>query len=401
MSQKEVSPEILKEAQRQFDILADGAVDILPENGLMKKLIKSVETQTPLKVKYGMDPTAPDIHLGHCVPLFKLRQFQDLGHTVQLLIGDFTARIGDPSGRNKTRPPLSDADIDHNAKTFAEQAFKVLDKENNIEIMYNGTWLSKLGFNDMIKLLSNVTVSQIMQREDFTNRYENNLPISMHELLYPIMQGYDSVAMECDIEIGGTDQTFNLLMGREMQKVAGLPLQTALTMPIIEGLDGTEKMSKSLGNYIAVKEEPNDMYGKVMSIPDSLMVKYYQYLTNNSSPDLSEPMKAKKELAFNITETFHNAELATAAAENFDTRFSKREVPDELPEFSINPEGKLLVDVLVEIGFAPSKNEARRLIKGGAVKIDGNRIDDTDIAAPTAACTLQAGKRRMGKLIAA
>lgn len=399
MSKVEVAPEVLAEAQRQFDILSDGAVEILPENGLMKKLIKSIETKTPLKVKFGMDPTSPDIHMGHCVPLFKLRQFQELGHTVQLLVGDFTARIGDPSGRDKTRPPLNDADIDNNAKTYADQAFKVLKKDENLELMYNGKWLQPLGFSDMIKLLSNVTISQILQRENFALRYESNQPIAMHELLYPIMQGYDSVAMKSDIEIGGTDQTFNCLMGREMQKIDGQPLQTVLTMPLIPGTDGNEKMSKSLGNYIAVQDTPNDMFGKVMSISDELMPKYYQYLTTEKSPNLSDPMAAKKRLAFMITETFHDASAAKAGQENFETRFSKREVPTDLPEFNVSNREMAIVDLLVEIEFAPSKNEARRLIKGGAVKIDGEKVESLDGQIPdTDKFMIQAGKRRMGNV---
>lgn len=398
----DITPEIKAEAKRQHDILSAGTVDIVPEGALLKKLEKSLATNTPLKVKLGVDPTAPDIHLGHTVVLQKLKQFQDLGHTAMLLIGDFTASIGDPSGRNKTRPPLSDADIQHNANTYMAQAFKVLDKEHT-QLLKNSAWCAGLSFADILKLLSNVTVSQILQREDFSNRYENNLPIAMHELLYPIMQGYDSVAMESDIELGGTDQTFNCLMGREMQKNAGQPLQVVMTLPLLEGTDGEKKMSKSVGNYIGLTDEPNDMFGKIMSIPDELMVKYFTLLTNMCMEELPQhPMDAKKKLARTLITRFHNEDAALEAQKDFETRFSDNAIPDELPEHTIHVEadGIGIAALMVAVGFTASNGEGMRLIKQNAVKIDGSPVNDPKqmLTASPDAFVLQAGKRKMARV---
>lgn len=401
-TQNDISPEVQAEAKRQYEILSAGTIQIVPDGGLLKKLEKSLATNTPLKVKLGVDPTAPDIHLGHTVVLQKLKQFQDLGHTAMLLIGDFTASIGDPSGRNKTRPPLSTEDIQHNANTYMSQAFKVLDK-NTTKLMKNSEWCAGLSFAEILRLISNITVSQILQREDFNNRYTNNEPIAMHELLYPIMQGYDSVAMEADIELGGTDQTFNCLMGREMQKDAGQPLQIVMTLPLLEGTDGEKKMSKSLGNYIGLTDEPNDMFGKIMSIPDELMVKYFTLLTNIGVEELPpHPMDAKKKLARTLTTRFHNEQEAENAQNDFETRFSDNAIPDELPEYTITLEdGEIgIATLMVKVGFTQSNGEGIRLIKQNAVKIDGETVNDFRkmLNATPEAFVLQAGKRKMAKV---
>ncbi len=390
-----------QELERQYAILTAGVEHHEPKEGLRAKLTKSLATSTPLRVKLGVDPTAPDIHLGHTVPLQLLRKFQDCGHTAILLIGDYTARIGDPSGRNKTRPTLDESEIDANAETYLTQANKVLSQEN-LEVRRNGEWLGKLGFVDMARLCGKVTVAQIMQREDFHNRFHQNLPISMHELLYPIMQGYDSVALNADIELGGTDQLFNCLMGRELQKVYEQAQQTVMTMPLLEGTDGEKKMSKSLSNYIGVTDEPNDMYGKVMSIPDELMNKYFTLLTSVDTSTLpTHPMDAKKQLAHILVTRFHDESAATAAAEDFTTRFSKRDVPEDLPEHTVQfPIGA--AKLLVELNFAESNSAARRLIQQGAVKQDGEKITDPQAELSTSdAFVLQAGKRRMARVVPA
>ena len=400
-NKQEIPADILNEAERQVEILSRGTIQIVPEGGLKEKIIRSLQTGKPLNIKLGMDPTAPDIHLGHTVSLHKMRQFQELGHKAQLLVGDFTASIGDPSGRNKTRPPLTQEEIKYNSETYADQAFKVIDKTKNFELYYNSEWSNKLNFADVIRLLSNVTVSQIMQREDFNNRYTNNLPIAMHELLYPIMQGYDSVAMETDIELGGTDQTFNCLMGREMQKVFKQPQQVVLTMPIIEGTDGVQKMSKSLGNYIAVRDTPNDMFGKIMSITDEIMPKYFEYLTDANLGELPEhPMEAKKQLANIVVTRFHDEMAARTAREDFEARFSKNEIPEDLPEHNIDLNGEVigLITLLVKVGFAGTNGEARRLITQNAVKLDGELHNNPKEELSSNSFVLQAGKRRMAKV---
>jgi tyrosyl-tRNA synthetase len=396
-----ITPEIRTEAKRQYEILSAGTIQIVPEGGLLKKLEKSLATSTPLNVKLGVDPTAPDIHFGHTVVLQKLKQFQDLGHNAMLLIGDFTASIGDPSGRNKTRPPLSAEDIHHNANTYMAQAFKVLDKDKT-QLMKNSEWCAGLSFADILKLISNVTVSQILQREDFNDRYTNNQPIAMHELLYPIMQGYDSVAMKADIELGGTDQTFNCLMGREMQKDANQPLQIVMTLPLLEGTDGEKKMSKSLGNYIGLTDKPNDMFGKIMSIPDELMIKYFTLLTNIRAEELpNHPMDAKKKLARTLITRFHSEADAENAQEDFETRFSDNAIPDELPEHTLTVEndGIGIATLMVKVGFTKSNGEGIRLIKQNAVKIDGEAIcDPKHIMIPQQPFVLQAGKRKMARV---
>lgn len=403
----QVSPAILAEAERQYAILSRGAVDIVPKDGLMQKLVYSLTHKKPLKVKFGMDPTAPDIHLGHTVVLQKLRQFQDLGHEVQLLIGDFTTLIGDPSGRNDTRPPLSPEAIKANAETYNKQAFKVM---KPCAPHYNSTWLNKLDFADVIKLLAKVTVSQIMQREDFHNRYTGNLPIAMHELVYPIMQGYDSVALEADVELGGTDQTFNCLMGREMQKSHGQHQQVVITMPLLVGLDGAIKMSKSKNNYVGVTDEPNDMFGKLMSISDAMMPNYYELLLGEDSKKLAadiksgklHPMQAKKDLAQRITARFHSDADAQKAREFFETKFSKRDVPTDLREVKVADLNQPWPAFLADQKFAPSRSEARRLMEAKAVRLEGEAITDVNatLAGLKTPAVLEVGKKIIVKLVA-
>jgi tyrosyl-tRNA synthetase len=369
-----ISPAVETKAKRQLELLRRGVAQIIPEDALYKKLVKSLTTKTPLKVKLGADPTAPDLHLGHALALQKMRQFQDLGHIPQLLIGDFTASIGDPSGRNKTRPPLDRATIATNAKTYAEQAFKVLDRNQPFELLYNSTWCDKLSMADLIRLLSNVTVAQILQREDFHNRYSANQPIAMHELLYPLMQGYDSVAMKADVELGGTDQTFNCLMGRELQIVAGQEPQVVMTMPLLVGLDGVDKMSKSKGNYIGLTDAPADMFGKVMSLSDDGMDGYLNLTLLRDLlglPDTQEshPMARKKALARAVVARFHGPEAGAAAQAHFETAFSKKGVPDDVPVKALSTLDQPVSKALVELGLAASNTKARDLVSSGAVKI--------------------------------
>lgn len=401
-----ISPHILAEAERQYAILSRGATEIVPEGGLLQKLIYSLKHKKPLKVKIGMDPTAPDIHIGHTVALQKLRQFQDLGHEVQLLIGDFTTLIGDPSGRNDTRPPLTIEAIKANAATYSIQAFKVM---NPCTLYYNSTWLNKLGFADVIRLLGKVTLSQIMQREDFHNRYAGHIPIALHELVYPIMQGYDSVALEADIEIGGTDQTFNCLMGREIQKSHGQPQQVVITMPLLVGLDGIIKMSKSKNNYVGVMDAPHDMFGKIMSISDAMMPNYYELLLGENGKTLESdiksgarhPMQAKKDLAWRITARFHSEDAANKAREYFDTKFSRRDVPTDLPEIKVSDPNQPLPAFLTDHKFAATKSDARRLMEAKAVRVEGEAITDVnatlaDIKTPA---TLEVGKKIIVRLV--
>jgi tyrosyl-tRNA synthetase len=405
MMTKKPSASLLKEAKRQHNILSRGVVDILggehdEQDGLFWKLVESLQHERPLKVKFGMDPTAADLHLGHTVILTLLRRFQDLGHIAMPLIGDYTARIGDPSGRNKTRPPLTGAEIDANAQTYLTQAFKILLQDKKVlDLRHNGAWLKKLSFADTIKLCAQVTVARIIEREDFARRLKEKTPISMHELLYPIMQGYDSVAMACDIELGGTDQTFNCLMGRHLMQAQNLPPQIVMTLPLLEGTDGVEKMSKSKGNYIGITDAPNDMFGKVMSIPDAILPRYIELLTDWQDTDLPEhPMARKKQLAQEIVARFHTPEAAETAQADFEARFSKRDVPDDLPEHTI-PAGTELVTLLVDLDFAASTSAARRLMSQNAVKLDGKNITNPAHRLSTpGSFIIQAGKRRMARL---
>lgn len=364
--------------EEQLALLRVGSAKILSEDELLKKL----RSGKPLRVKLGVDPTAPDIHLGHSVSLSKLRQFQDLGHEAILIIGDFTSMIGDPSGRSTTRPQLTHDAVMANARTYTEQAFKILDRERT-KTVFNGEWFEMMTFQEVIKLNSRVTLQQMLQREDFKERMEKNQPVRAHEIQYPIMQGWDSVMIRADVEIGGTDQLFNILVGRDLQKEEGLPQQVALMVPILEGLDGVQKMSKSLNNYIGVNEDPVTMFGKIMSISDELMARYYELLfLEKLNPEL-HPMDAKKSLARRLVERFHSLSDAGHALADFNTRFSARKLEDSdtLPVLDLSTAGTDIITLVVaayERGFqiAKSKSDARRLIEGGSVQLAGEKITD-------------------------
>ena len=380
-----------------------GATNVVSEKELKDKLSKG----RPLRVKLGVDPTAPDIHLGHTVVLTKLRTFQDLGHTVVFIIGDFTAAIGDPSGRDSTRPPLSEAIINENIQTYTDQVFKVLDKEKT-EVRYNGEWLYDLfdrrnpAFMPRT-ILRNHTVQQLMERDDFAQRRKAGLPISMLELMYPLFQGYDSVAVKADVELGGHDQLFNLLMGRQMQKDAGQEPQVVMTLPLLEGLDGTRKMSKTYGNHVGVKDVENDMFGKIMSISDDLMWKYYELLTEETVADVKKlhPMEAKKKLAGILVARFHGQTAAKSAADHFANVFSKKENPDEMEQFRLTGKEMDAIDLIVAAQLAPSKKEARRLVEQGGVQLDGRRVNVGEKISVSGPGVLKVGKRRFKKLIPA
>ncbi len=399
--------------EEQLHIIKSGAAQIVPEAALLEKLKRG----EPLNVKLGVDPTAPDIHLGHAVPLRKLRQFQDLGHQVTLIIGDGTALIGDPSGRNSTRPQLSRAQIDANAQTYVDQAFKVLDPAKTT-LRYNSEWILSLDMEGLLKLLANFTVARILERDDFHNRYTSGQSISLHEFLYPVMQAYDSVVIKADVELGGTDQLFNLLAGRELMEKMGMEPQVCLTLPLLEGTDGVKKMSKSYGNYIGLTDEPADMFGKVMSIPDELMVKYHRLASTvpvdeidaieaGLAADELHPNKVKRALARNIVASYYDDAAAQAAEEQFDLVFKKHEAPADIPSFAAdltpNDEGLVYVAKLLhEAGLAPSVGEARRLIDGGGVKVNGEPLAPKAYnvdPALLAGATIQVGKRKFVKLV--
>ena len=399
-------------AEEQFHILQSGAAQIIPEDLLKKKLSRG----TSLNVKLGVDPTAPDIHIGHAVPLRKLRQFQDLGHHVTLIIGDGTALIGDPSGRNTTRPQLSREQVAENAQTYVDQAFKILDREKTT-LRYNSEWILNLNMESLLKLMANFTVARILERDDFTKRYKANQPISLHEFLYPVMQAYDSVMVKADVELGGTDQLFNLLAGRELMEKMGMEPQVCLTLPLLEGTDGVKKMSKSYGNYIGLTDEPADMFGKVMSIPDSLMVKYYRLastapvdevdqLEKDLASGKADPNRTKRALARNIVAAYHGREAAQEAEAAFDRQFKNHEIPEDVPEVSVdltlNDEGKVyLARVIHEAGLASSAGEARRLIDGGGVKVNGEAVPAKQYNVEPEklkGAVLQVGKRRFARL---
>lgn len=399
--------------EEQLHILKSGSDQIVPEDLLMKKLKEG----RPLNVKLGVDPTAPDIHIGHAVPLRKLRQFQDLGHHVTLIIGDGTALIGDPSGRNSTRPQLSPEQIASNAETYMKQAFKILDRDKTT-LRHNRDWLMRLDLEGLLKLCSNFTVARIFERDDFHNRFEKNLPISIHEFLYPIMQAYDSVVVKADVELGGTDQLFNLLAGRELMAKMGMEPQVCLTLPLLEGLDGVRKMSKSYKNYIGVTDAPADMFGKVMSIPDSIMVRYFRLASSVPVDQIDEiekgladgsldPNKTKRRLARNIVSIYHGEEAAQQAEEEFNHLFKDHAAPEKIPEFKAdltpNDEGKVYIaKIIVDAHFATSAGQARRLIDGGGVRLNGKplekgqyNVDPADVKG----ATLQVGKRHFVKIV--
>ncbi|BCL59875.1 tyrosine--tRNA ligase [Desulfomarina profundi] len=397
--------------EKQLELIERGTVDCISREELIKKLKKSEETGVPLKVKAGFDPTAPDLHLGHTVLLQKLKHFQDLGHDIYFLIGDFTGMIGDPTGKSDTRKALTVAQVAENAESYKSQVFKILDPEKT-RVVFNSTWLGKLTSYDMIKLASQLTVARMLERDDFKKRFDSGKPISIHEFLYPLIQGYDSVAMEADVELGGTDQLFNLLMGRDLQRSRGQEPQIVLTMPLLEGLDGVNKMSKSLGNYIGITESADNIYGKVLSVSDDLMFRYYELLSDLDSRDIEEladkvkdgtlhPKEVKKQLARELTARFHSSETALAAEENFEKVFKKGGVPDEIEEFICSvSEPVWLPQLLVDAALVKSTSEGRRLIKQNAVSIDGEKVMDVNrMVAPEGTPLLKVGKRRFCKVV--
>lgn len=398
--------------EEQFHIIQSGAAQIVPEAALLEKLKRG----KPLNIKLGVDPTAPDIHLGHAVPLRKLRAFQDLGHQVTLIIGDGTALIGDPSGRNTTRPQLTRDQIKENAQTYVDQAFKILDPEKTT-LRYNSEWILSLGMEDLLKIASNFTVARILERDDFHNRYTSNQSISLHEFLYPIMQAYDSVVIKADVELGGTDQLFNLLAGRELMEKMGMEPQVCLTLPLLEGTDGVKKMSKSYGNYIGLTDDPSDMFGKVMSIPDDLMVKYYRLASTlpvaqidaieaGLANDELHPNRVKRDLAKNIVAAYYDQAAAEEAEVAFDRLFKQHDIPEGIPEFAAdltpNEEGLVYVAKLIsDAGLTNSTGDARRMIDQGGVKIDGEALAPKSYnVAPEllSDAVIQVGKRKFVRL---
>lgn len=395
--------------KEQINIIKRGTEEILPEKELINKLERSHKSGKPLIVKLGCDPSTPDLHIGHGVVLRKLRHFQDLGHHAILVIGDFTGMIGDPSGRNKTRPQLTLDDVKTNAKTYIEQAKVILDV-NKLKVVYNSTWLDAMKFSDVVKLASKYTVARMLERDDFTKRFKAEIPISIHEFLYPLAQGMDSVELKADIELGGTDQKFNLLVGRDLQRESGQEPQVIITMPLLEGTDGVEKMSKSYGNHIALREPPEDMYGKTMSIPDEMIEKYFLLGVDADSAKLDEvkrkladgvnPRDLKRELARMLVEKYYDKNSAVEAENRFDQIHLKKDIPDDIPEYILRS-NKLLVDVLADANLTSSKGEARRLIKQNAVKINKNTINDINYTLKSGMddIVIKVGKRRFLRII--
>jgi tyrosyl-tRNA synthetase len=401
-----VEQKSMTEASQAFAEIKRGAEEILLEDELLEKL----KTGKPLKIKAGFDPTAPDLHLGHTVLINKLRQFQQLGHEVIFLIGDFTGMIGDPTGKNVTRKPLTKEDVLANAETYKEQVFKILDPAKTT-VAFNSTWMEKLGAAGMLKLASRQTVARMMERDDFKKRYANGQAIAIHEFMYPLVQGWDSVALAADVELGGTDQKFNLLMGRELQKSEGQRPQTVLMMPLLEGLDGVQKMSKSLGNYIGITDSPTEMFGKIMSISDDLMWRYYELLSFKPIADVdaykekvnvgANPRDIKIDLAKELIARFHNEEAAQAAHQEFINRFQKGAMPDNIEEKSISaPDGEIAIaNLLKDVGLVASTSEAMRMIKQGAVKIDGEKLADNKLKITLGTEAIyQVGKRKFAKV---
>jgi len=393
-----------------MDLIRRGANEIVPEDELVKKLERSLKENKPLNIKLGCDPTRPDLHLGHSVVLRKLAHFQQLGHQIILIIGDFTGMIGDPSGRNSTRPPLTLEESRKNGESYIEQASKILCKEKT-RIVHNSEWLGKMSFEDVIKLASKYTIARMIERDDFTKRFKAGIPISVHEFLYPLAQAMDSVAINSDVELGGTDQKFNLLVGRDIQREFGMEPQVILTLPILVGTDGVEKMSKSYDNYIGLSDSPSQIYGRSLSIPDNVIYTYYELATDISNTELAQiksdlsnpeinPRNLKRALARKLVEMYHNAEEAKNAEEEFDKIFIKKEVPDDIPEYKAKAAEMPLLDLIVEIEFAPSKGEARRLIQQGGVTLDGDKVTDTNMTIKFGKeQILKVGKRKFIKLM--
>lgn len=397
----------MESPKNQLKILSEGLVDLISEEELLGQLKKSQEKNTPLRIKYGADPSAPDLHLGHTVPLRKLREFQDLGHLVVFIIGDFTARIGDPTQRSETRPMLTKEQVQENALSYQEQVFKILDKSKT-EVRYNSEWLDKMTPTDFLHLTSQYTVARLLERDDFQKRYKEGLPIGVVEFLYPLLQGYDSVVIKSDVEIGGTDQKFNLLVGRDLQKLWNQKPQCVVTLPILEGTDGVQKMSKSYQNYVAINDVPRDMFGKIMSIPDVLIERYYQY-TSSIPKEVytariqemmtTDPRGLKAQLAEDITTFYHGAENAKLAREEFDRIFKNKGLPDDIPELKFAVEEMDVVSLLKDCNFVSSKGEARRLIAQGGVKLDQEKVADEKLVVNLKdEHLLQCGKRKFAKV---
>ncbi|AWH77193.1 tyrosine--tRNA ligase [Clostridioides difficile] len=398
----------MKSIDEQMRIIMKGVDDLIDEKELREKLIKSEKEGKPMIVKLGLDPSAPDIHLGHTVVLRKMKQLQDLGHQIVIIIGDFTGKIGDPTGKSKARKALTTEQVLANAKTYEEQIFKVLDKEKTI-VRFNSEWLAKLNFEDVIKLAATITVARMLEREDFKKRYEGQMPISVHEFFYPLMQAYDSIALEADIELGGTDQRFNLLMGRSLQREFGMESQIVIMMPLIEGLDGKEKMSKSLGNYIGIDEEAGIMYQKSMEIPDELIIKYYNLVTdvhpdevNKIESQLKEgsvnPRDIKMNLAREIVTLYHGEESAREAEERFKSVFQKGQIPEDIQTIQVEEDGFDLIEVLVSNEIVKSKSEVRRLASQGGVKVNGEKVEDLSTIVKESELVVQIGKKKFVKI---
>jgi len=398
--------------EKQLEIIKRGTTEILLEKELLEKLTKSYQEARPLKIKAGFDPTAPDIHIGHTVLIEKLRQFQELGHEVIFLIGDFTGMIGDPTGKSETRKPLTRDDVLANAETYKEQVFKILDPAKT-RIVFNSTWLESMTVTELIRLQAKLTVARMLEREDFKQRFQNQNAIGIHEFIYPLLQGYDSVALEADVELGGTDQRFNLLMGRELQKEYGQPQLIVVMMPLLEGLDGVKKMSKSLNNYVGISESPREQYGKLLSITDKLMIKYYELLSHISIDELNSlkaglkdgsihPKKAKEAFAMEIVERYWGKDAALQAKDEFDKVFREGGVPDDIPEFEIrcaeNENTLWLPQVMKTAVMASSTGEAMRLIKQGGVSVDGIRVDDPNHKLEIGVFLIKAGKRKFARV---
>jgi tyrosyl-tRNA synthetase len=403
-----VGKNVDKKVNEQMQLIRRGVAEIIPEEELKQKLGRAIEEKRPLRVKLGLDPTAPDIHLGHTVVLNKLRQFQDLGHEVHLIIGDFTGRVGDPSGKSETRKQLSEEEVEANAATYKEQIFKVLDADKTI-IHFNSEWLMSLTLVDVLNLAGKYTVARMLERDDFDNRYKEGLPIGIHEFMYPLMQGYDSVALKADVELGGTDQKFNLLVGRNLQREYGLEPQVALTMPILEGTDGVQKMSKSLGNYIGVNEDAYEMFGKTMSISDELIIRYFELVTMVPQVEIDKmekgmqegvlnPRDVKMRLAREIISIYHNEEEALKAQERFQLVFSQRDIPEDIPEAVVTEKEIWLPKFLQEQGMVDSTSDGRRMIKQGAVKLNGEKCKDENVEVEDE-MVIQVGKRKFIKLL--
>jgi len=400
----------MEEVKRSLEVIKRGIVDLIEEEELIRKLERSYKTGVPLRIKAGFDPTAPDLHLGHTVLLRKLKHFQDLGHEVYFLIGDFTAMIGDPTGRSETRPALTKEQVLENAKTYQEQVFKILDPAKT-KVVFNSEWFSKMTAEDIIRLCAKYTVARILERDDFKKRFESGLPIAIHELIYPLFQAYDSVALKADVELGGTDQLFNLLIGRDIQREYGQEPQVIITLPLLEGLDGVQKMSKSLGNYVGIMEPPKEMFGKLMSIPDSLMWKYYELLTDLPLEEIAEmkkgvedgklhPKEVKKRLARLIVAQYHSEEEALKAEEEFERVFSKREFPTEVETFEITAGKVYLPKFLKELGIVKSSSEAKRLIAQRAIDLNKETLTSEEVFFEKGEYILRIGKKRFVKFVA-